>query len=185
MIGNLSYLMLKRTATSWKSHCLILHPGVCPRASDCLQGCIELHQPHIAIPGPAGLVGFSECSPPRSRALLLLRAGCLVSVPPVFTKKEPLTPTRHILLLCSLAEDCNSIGCSFQARELLWVSQNQVILVSSGWNVNAKPACMPAVSPACLSQASGISPVALHWGAVWFSQCADNFILCFQWCCFQ
>lgn len=119
------------------------------------------------------------------RAVLLwLWACCLVSVPLFFIKKEPLTPTGYIPLLCRLAEDCKSIGCSLPSQGA-FVSQNLVILASLHWNVNAKPACVPAVSPVCLSRADEISPVALHWGAVCFLQCADNFILYFQLCYFQ
>lgn len=47
---------------------------------------------------------------------MLLWTCWLVSVLPFSTKKEPLSSTRHIPLLCSLAEGYNSIGYSFPSQ---------------------------------------------------------------------
>ena len=65
---------------------------------------------------PRGWWCFQRAHLPVHASLPLLQACWLVSGPPFSTKREPLTPTGHTPLLCGLAEDCNSIGCSFPSR---------------------------------------------------------------------
>lgn len=66
--------------------------------------------------------------------------------PPKLVENWSYTPLEKGLLMCSLAGDFNSVGCSFPSQRA-FISWNWVILVSSGWNADAEPAPLPAVSP--------------------------------------
>lgn len=203
MIENLSYLTLKRTVTSWKSQGLILRPGVCSHASAYLQGCIELHQPHITH--ARGWWCFQSAHLAFHTALLLLRAYCLVSVLPFFTKKEPPTPTRYIPLLCSLAEDCNSMGCSFpsqgafvsqpelgyfsvlglecKCKACVYASSVTGLPVPGIWDFTCGPALRGCMLFAVCWQLYSLLPVVLL--SVWFAFLGQQLFMSVPWFVFS
>lgn len=140
---------------------MIFRAGACCHGSDYLQGCTELHQPHIAVPAPTGCWCFQSAHLPVHAELPLLPACCLVSVPLFCTNKEPLTSTKHFPLLCSFAEVCNSIGCSFPSPGP-FTSQPEPGYFSVHGLVWKCKACVYA------SSVTG-TPVPNSWGFTWGS----------------
>lgn len=98
---------------------------------------------------------------PVHTELPLLPACCLVSVPLFCTDKEPLTSTKHFPLLCSFAEVCNSIGCSFPSPGP-FTSQPEPGYFSVHGLVWKCKACVYA------SSVTG-TPVPNSWGFTWGS----------------
>lgn len=78
----------------------------------------------------AGASGILQRARPTPAALQLLQACGSVSVPPFSTKTAPssfwsYTPLEKGLLMCSLAGDFNSVGCSFPSQRA-FISQAEL-----------------------------------------------------------
>lgn len=123
-------------------------------AGDCLLSYAGLHQPHIPVPAPKCCWCFKCLWVFASLPLHFYAPSQLFSsgttlfhqnrVPISYWRKTPL---ENGLLICSFVKDFNSTDCSFPTGTALLVSENRVISVSWDWNVNAKLASVPAVSP--------------------------------------
>lgn len=160
-------------------------------AGDYLLSCTGLHQPHIPVPSTQVLLCFKffEC---------LLHSNCTSTAPSqLFSSgttlfhqnRIPISHWRKTPLengcLYAILQIFNSISCSFPTGTALLVSENRVISVSCGWNVKAKLACIPAVSPVALVHSGFHLAETCRVSFVLFLQCAENFILYFQLCYIQ
>lgn len=161
-------------------------------AGDCLLSCAGLHQPRIPVPAPKCCWCFKCLWVFASLPLQFYAPSQLFSsgttlfhqnrVPISYWRKTPL---ENGLLICSFVKDFNSTDCSFPTGTALLVSENRVISVSWVWNVNAKLASVPAVSPIPFVHSGFHLAETCRVSLVFFLQCAENFILYFQLCYIQ